>query len=500
LGPGGAIDSVVFGTSALRVAVAAVLAATVVGALTAVAVRLDSPDRVRGPARSKAPWEIALLALAAASAYEIFTRGTGAIDPATGVAEPPKLDLLILAFPFLFVAGAAGITVRFLRRALPKIRAATEERRPWVFLTTARVAASPRLASILVLVAGIAIGVLTYSNVLSSSVERTADAKALLSVGSDAVAANGSLPSVSGSPPFEWTPVETLLSIYVNPGGRQVTLVAIDPESFARAAAWIGPFSGPPAVLRALDDGGPLPAITVGTSLGRKSSLAMRGQNVPLRAVGSMPAFPGVLAGHPTLIVDRQRLEAAAPSLEAFDRDFQLWARGDPAEILPVLAREGFDPTFFITAEGQRETPGFLALSWTFGLLQTFGALAGVMSVLGAVLYLQARQQQREVTYALARRMGLGRSEHRRSIALELGGMLAAAFVIGSVFATAAAAIVHGKVDPLPTLPPGPLFHLPIATLVTVAAAVLVLAWLGAMRVQRRADRANVGELLRRAG
>jgi len=78
--------------------------------------------------------------------------------------------------------------------------------------------------------------------------------------------------------------------------------------------------------------------------------------------------------------------------------------------------------------------------------------------------------------------------------------MLAAAFVIGSVFATAAAAIVHGKVDPLPTLPPGPLFHLPIATLVTVAAAVLVLAWLGAMRVQRRADRANVGELLRRAG
>ena len=308
---------------------------------------------------------------------------------------------------------------------------------------------------ILVLVAGIAIGVLTYSNVLSSSVERTADAKALLSVGSDAVAANGSLPSVSGSPPFEWTPVETLLSIYVNPGGRQVTLVAIDPKSFARAAAWIGPFSGPPAVLRSLDDGGPLPAITVGTSLGRKSSLAMRGQNVPLRAVGSMAAFPGVLAGHPTLIVDRQRLEAAAPSLEAFDRDFQLWARGDPAEILPVLAREGFDPTFFITAEGQRETPGFLALSWTFGLLQTFGALAGVMSVLGAVLYLQARQQQREVTYALARRMGLGRKEHRRSIALELGGMLAAAFVIGAVFATAAAAIVPGKVDPLPTLPPG---------------------------------------------
>ena len=89
LGPGGAVDTVVFGTSAVRVVVAAVLAAVVVGALTAVAVRLDSPDRrARGPARSKVPWEIAFIALAAASAYEIFTRGgTGALDPATGGDE-----------------------------------------------------------------------------------------------------------------------------------------------------------------------------------------------------------------------------------------------------------------------------------------------------------------------------------------------------------------------------------------------------------------------------
>jgi putative ABC transport system permease protein len=104
------------------------------------------------------------------------------------------------------------------------------------------------------------------------------------------------------------------------------------------------------------------------------------------------------------------------------------------------------------------------------------------------------------VTYALARRMGLGRRDHRRSIALELGGMLLAAYVIGAAFATVAAAIVHGKVDPLPALPPGPLFRMPLIPLVTVAAVIVVLAWVGAMRVQRRADRANVGELLRRAG
>jgi hypothetical protein len=57
-----------------------------------------------------------------------------------------------------------------------------------------------------------------------------------------------------------------------------------------------------------------------------------------------------------------------------------------PSDIVPALQREGFDPAFFITAGGQRISPGFLALSWTFGLLQTFGALAGILSVLGAVL------------------------------------------------------------------------------------------------------------------
>jgi putative ABC transport system permease protein len=277
-------------------------------------------------------------------------------------------------------------------------------------------------------------------------------------------------------------------------------VIAIDPDSFARAAAWIGAFSGPPPALRALDAGGTLPAIAVGTSLGPKATLAMAGQQVPVRQISSMRVFPGVFPGHPAIVVDRERFEGFAPTLLAFDRNFQLWARGDTADIVRTLEKQGFDPAFFITAESQRNSPGFLALSWTFGLLQTFGALAGIMSVLGAVLYLQARQQQREVTYALARRMGLSRKEHRRSIALELGGMLVAAFLIGAVFATAAAAIVHGKVDPLPTLPPGPLFALPITTLAIVAAVVVALAWLGAMRVQRRADHANVGELLRRAG
>ena len=84
------------------------------------------------------------------------------------------------------------------------------------------------------------------------------------------------------------------------------------------------------------------------------------------------------------------------------------------------------------TAARVRTTPAFLSLSWTFGLLQAFGVLAGIITILGVVLYLQARQQSREVSYALARRMGLRRSAHLRSILLELLAMLGAAFILGA--------------------------------------------------------------------
>ena len=70
-----------------------------------------------------------------------------------------------------------------------------------------------------------------------------------------------------------------------------------------------------------------------------------------------------------------------------------------------------------------------------------------------------------------------------------------ARYLIGVVFASTAAFIVHSKVDPLPTLPPTPLFALPSRTLLVMAAAVIVLAWLGAWRVQRRADQEHLSNV-----
>jgi len=83
---------------------------------------------------------------------------------------------------------------------------------------------------------------------------------------------------------------------------------------------------------------------------------------------------------------------------------------------------------------------------------------------------------------------------------LELGILLALGCVVGIGLAWIAARIVYGRLDPLPQLPPAPLFRLPLAVFGLTALAVLAAAWLGAWRVQHAAERARVSEVMRVAG
>ena len=115
-------------------------------------------------------------------------------------------------------------------------------------------------------------------------------------------------------------------------------------------------------------------------------------------------------------------------------------------------------------------------------------------------MYLEARQRSREVSYALSRRMGLARGVHRRSIWLELGSILVLSLAIGGGLAWIAARLVYKKLDPIPSIPPPPLFRLPLVMFAASFAVVVLASWAGARRVQRAADRARVAEVMRFAG
>ncbi|MGH2573763.1 MAG: FtsX-like permease family protein, partial [Actinomycetota bacterium] len=124
----------------------------------------------------------------------------------------------------------------------------------------------------------------------------------------------------------------------------------------------------------------------------------------------------------------------------------------------------------------------------------------GLIALVGTLLYLEARQRSREVSYALSRRMGLTRTAHRLAVALELLGLLATGFIAGVALSWLAIRVVYAQLDPMPHLPPPPLFRMPLLLLTVTGAALPVASALGAWRVQRTADRANVAEVMRLAG
>ncbi|HCO03475.1 MAG TPA: hypothetical protein DIT48_08980 [Actinobacteria bacterium] len=502
LGPSNQITSESVRSAARAAVLTAAVSVVLVGitaAVTARARREARGQRVKEVA-SKLPWELVVLTLAAASFYEIHARGAETIRTASGA---PTVDRLLLLFPVLFVAGAAGLVVRWLRRLLPRLRSASGRASPALYLALRRLAGSSRMAAWLVTASALAVGMLAYAGVLSTSIRATANEKASLSVGADvAVTIDGPSPNIS-TIPLPVTIVNSLGGQSVNPGPQPAEIEAVDPATFPRAAFWDSNFasSSLPELLRPLaaQSGDRLPVLVVGGHLPAHATVSLFGTTLPVTTVGAATAFPGMRPHTMLLVVDRTSVERLTHSPRLVGGTV-LWAKGSPSSVIPILRAHGIPTDLVFTAIDAGSNPTFLALSWTFQFLQALGVLTGLVVLVGLLLYLQARQRAREVAYALSKRMGLTPGAHRASVMAELAGMLLTALVLGVVLAVVASFLIYARLDPLPNLPPTPLLRMPFvlfgATLLALAAVALIAAsW-----VQRRADRVNVAEVMRLAG
>ena len=76
---------------------------------------------------------------------------------------------------------------------------------------------------------------------------------------------------------------------------------------------------------------------------------------------------------------------------------------------------------------------------------------------------------------------------------------MASAYVIGSMLAIATALLIYARLDPLPDLPSDARLHVPGALLAAIGSSIVACSLLGAWIVQRRAERAQVGAVLRSA-
>jgi putative ABC transport system permease protein len=505
LGPGGAADSEAFREAAMAVSLRLPVAVFLLGLVAGVVfLRRSERARARFGRLNRVPWEIVPLVLAAIAFQRLSTHGAF-VRAGEGVSQP---SVWLLLFPIFFIAGFAGLAARLLQRPLNALRARADSLPSAPYLAVHRLAGARRLAVLLVTACALALGTFVYAQTVVSSLEKTVVAKSLLFVGSDVHGVINYHQEAPRGFPFPVTKTTKVLR-GGDLDGQQVDFLAIDTSSFAGAAYWDRSWASRSVDelmrdLRSTSDQ-TLPVLIAGEGALPSDELELGGARIPIRVVETTSAAPAMALARPMVVADVTLVERFADRagvsnpLAATGNNTELWAKGPTAAVASAFATSDTHPFPIVTAEEVRDNPSITAVTRTFGFLKSLGFGAGLLAVVGLVLYLQARQRSRIVSYALSRRMGLANGSHRLSLALELGTMLFAALAIGAVLAIAAAQLVLGDVDPLENIPPAPLFSTPVALIFAAGAALAGIALLGGLLANRAAERANFAEVMRLA-
>lgn len=499
-GPGGVVASESVRGAVIGVAWASLASVVLLGVVAARSLG-DPAAAAAGSFRRAAswvPWDVILLVLAGFAFV-----GLRAGEETESGRAVPELDPLFLLFPILLLAGTAGLASRGLRVVLPALRRVGGRWRPGAYLASRRLAAASKLAATLVVASAVAVGILVYSGTISSSLAESATQGAALTVGADvSVRYTGDVPETSRAP------VPMTLVVRVGGGSLEdadVDVLLVDPETFAGAAFWRDEFAG--ASIEDLMEelaavGDRVPAVVAGPiRTDDDLLLLLPGFNVPIRVVERAQTFPGIVGERPVVVMAREAMATVAESngseLARVADASLIWARGDGDEVRSFISSNGATVLSSISVEGLRNTPRYLAVTATLGYLQSLGVVAGVVVLIGGYLYLQNRQRQAETSYALARRMGLRRASYRRSVALEVAGLLLGSFVIGASIAALASLLVNEDVQARAVEAAVPLFRIPIPLVAGTAAVLLAFSIVGAWLVQRGADHADVAEVMR---
>jgi putative ABC transport system permease protein len=499
LGPSPVLEPAAVLWAAVAGGAALIVAAVVVGVVAALRVRLQPAQRRTWRGLRVVPWEI-LAGFAAAVSFRRL--GEWGVPVARG-ADVTEVDVLGLLFPLLFLVAAVGIAMRLLMLALPRVQVASRHWPPAPYLAVRRVARYRVAVAGLVAASAVAGGVFAYAATLNRSLAATLDAKARVFVGSD-VAVH--VPAGLRLPP-DVSPAATVVRRYTNAwvdtyDGRDGAIVlALDPATFARGAYWDASFAD--VSLDELVDrlatpaaDGSIPAVVVGPVVPAVTEAAIRSGSTSrftIEQVTGVDAFPGMQRQTTTIIVAASALDGVTPARPTSEA----WIRGDHDDVVAELAAAGFpvkESRKFTTVV---DRASFLTVSWTFGFTQSLGVAAGVLTLGGVALYLDARRRGRVLGYAFARRMGLARRTHRRAVLAELAASVVVGCWLGLGVALVGAGMAYRRIDPVPDYRPDPMLRPAVGVIVALALIAVVVAGLAAAWAQRRTDRDDPVEVLR---
>ena len=180
---------------------------------------------------------------------------------------------------------------------------------------------------------------------------------------------------------------------------------------------------------------------------------------VPVDVVATARVLPGRRTTDPVVLVSQTRFP---PDVTGADRVSELWTNGERGPAIEALVEAGGRAPLTFSEADVFTSANFLGITWTFGYLSALAVFVGVIAVGGLLLYLEARSRTRVSGYVMARRLGLSRAAHLRSLAVELGSVAVAGLVLGAVLAAAAVAVVYRRLDVDLLRPPTPLLDVPV--------------------------------------
>jgi putative ABC transport system permease protein len=498
LGPSSLLEPASLAGAARAGALALLGAAAIVATVVAWRTTAHGSRRHRRFHLASLPWE-ALLAVATVVSYRRL--GDWGVPIGRG-AEVSRVDVWGLLFPLLFLVTVVAVLSRVLALTVRPVLAVSRAWPTAPHLGVRRVARY-RVAVIgLVAASALSAGVLGYAASMNRSLDATLAAKATTFVGSDVavrLAADEVLPPALAD---RATQVRAYGRAWIDDGRRQnVSVLAIDPSTFAEAAFWDPSFADASlddvvARLAAPPTDGSLPAVVVGTEVAGPVEVGIVLQGTKRFTVDAVPgvrAFPGMRRPEPTVFV----AASAIADLELDGGRAEAWISGDRPATLAALTAAGIGYEEERRAAEVADGAAFLTVSWTFGFMQSLGISAGLLALGGVAVYLDARRRERLLGYAFMRRMGLSRGQHRWALVLELTAGLVVGCWTGLAIAVAGVWLAHGRIDPVPGFRPEPLLRVAGPLIVVLAVGALVVTVVAAVLAQRRVDRDDPVEVLR---
>jgi hypothetical protein len=479
--------------SAVRfAALGAALTLIVVALVVAVACRTF--DRARSRTRAALRWVPFELAGAAAClvGYRHLVH-TGGVRLAGAGAT--RIDPWAVFFPLLLLWTVIIALPRPLRALLGRVRLLGARARPAAMLGLRRAVSDPAIALVTSAAVAFCLATFVYSSMLSTSIDASLQAKAHTFVGADQRVGLTDVPKLDAQLASHTTVVTRGQGHYA---GQPVTVLGVDPQTFAKIAYWQHGFAGQ-SLSRLLSSlqtrpNGPLPVLVAGdAAASRHGQLGIdQGAATAATVVGVAKLWPSMQSGDTFVIADRAALDRRG--LTGVD---EVWIRGLPDMVAAELAGHGVGVVYSIVKSSVLDFNNTLPVRWSLGLLSALGVVAGLAFAAVELAIVDSRARARQLAYLVWRRLGFSARDHFVACALELAvpAAVGAVAALGTALLTARIAVAH--LDALSSLPPPASFLLTARPLLAGAIVVLlVLLGLSAWS-QRVTQSGDAMELLR---